>query len=130
VHLAAANERLALKVSLTPGQAGDGPQGRELISKLKPPRKNCPLAMDCAYEGNQTRRLARRCGFNPVVPPNPRRKRPWKYSKRLYKRRNEVERLIRLLKGFRAVFTRYDKLDVMYMGGVYFALAFICVNTP
>ena len=29
----------------------------------------------------------------------------------IYKRRNEVERLFRRLKGYRRVFTRYDKLD-------------------
>lgn len=45
--------------------------------------------MDRAYEGNETQRLSRRLGYEPVVPPHPLRRNPWKYDKELYKRRNE-----------------------------------------
>jgi transposase len=38
------------------------------------------------------------------------------------KRRNEIERLFRRLKGFRRVFSRFDKLDVMYLAFVHVAL--------
>ena len=38
--------------------------------------------------------------------------------------RNEVERLFRRLKGFRRVFTRYDKLDALYLGFILFAIIF------
>lgn len=78
--------------------------------------------MDRAYEGNETRQLGQNLGFELVVPPNPNRLEPWEYDKELYKRRNEVERLFRRLKGFRRVFTRYDKLDVIYLAFVVFAL--------
>lgn len=44
------------------------------------------------------------------------------YDQEIYKRRNEVERYFRRLKGFRRVFTRYDKLDVMYSSFVIFAM--------
>jgi transposase len=40
----------------------------------------------------------------------------------MYKRRNEVERVFRRLKGFRRVFSRFDKLDVMFTAFVLFAL--------
>jgi transposase len=40
----------------------------------------------------------------------------------LYRRRNEVQRLFRRLKGFRRVFSRFDKLDVMFTAFVFFAL--------
>ena len=46
------------------------------------------------------------------------------YRKTLYRRRNEVERLFRRLKGFRRVFTRYDKLDALYLGFILFAIIF------
>jgi len=45
----------------------------------------------------------------------------------------EVECLFRRLKGFRRVFSRFDKLDVMFLGFVVFALvidALRSVNTP
>lgn len=41
---------------------------------------------------------------------------------RAYKRRNEVERLFRQLKGFRRVFSRFDKLDVIFGAFINFAL--------
>ena len=78
--------------------------------------------MDSAYEGNATRELAQRMGFLPVVPPNPKRRQPWDYDKTLYRRRNQVERLFRRLKAWRRVFTRYDKLDVMFAGFITVAL--------
>ena len=84
--------------------------------------------MDGAYEGNETTRLGRELGFTPVVPPNPNRLKPWEYDKELYKRRNEVERLFRRLKGFRRVFTRFDKLDVMFLAFVVFALIVIALK--
>jgi transposase len=40
----------------------------------------------------------------------------------MYKRRNEVERLFRRLKGFRRVFSRFDKPDIVFLGFVHFAL--------
>ena len=41
---------------------------------------------------------------------------------KMYKRRNEVERLFRRLKGFRRIFSRFDKLDVMFIAFINFAL--------
>ena len=56
------------------------------------------------------------------MPPHPHRKQSWTYDTELYKRRHEVERLFRRWKGFRRVFTRYDKRDVMYGTFVLLAL--------
>ena len=78
--------------------------------------------MDRAYEGNETRQLALDLGFTPVVPPLATRARPWEYDQAMYKRRNEIERLFRRLKGFRRIFSRFEKLDVMFTGFIYFAL--------
>lgn len=90
--------------------------------------------MDRAYEGDDTRQLAAELGYIPVVPPNPKRLHPWEYDRLIYRRRNEVERLFRRLKGFRRVFSRYDKLDIMFAAFVLFALIVdalrFSVNTP
>jgi transposase len=40
----------------------------------------------------------------------------------MYKRRNEIERLFRRLKGFRRIFSRFEKLDVIFIGFILFAL--------
>lgn len=78
--------------------------------------------MDRAYEGNETRQLALNLGYTPVVPPLNTRVRPWVYDRLLYRRRNEIERLFRRLKGYRRIFSRFEKLDVMYMAFIHFAL--------
>ena len=78
--------------------------------------------MDRAYEDNETLQLALDFGFIPVVPPRPQRLEPWQYDKAMYRRRNEIERLFRRLKGFRRIFSRFDKLDVLFTGFIVFAL--------
>jgi transposase len=62
--------------------------------------------------------------LQPIVPPKSHCIGPWEYDVELYKRRNEVERFFRRLKAFRRVFTRYDKLDIMYASFV--DVAVIC----
>ena len=37
----------------------------------------------------------------------------------LYKQRNEVESFFRRLKRFRRIFTRYDKLDIVFAGFIF-----------
>jgi len=81
-----------------------------------------PLLMDRAYEGDKTRQLALDLGYVPVVPPKQNRLTPWEYDRALYKRRNEIERLFRRLKGFRRIFSRFEKLDVMFVAFINFAL--------
>jgi len=79
--------------------------------------------MDRAYEGDATRQLAVELGYVPVVPPKHNRRVPWEYDRVLYKRRNEIERLFRRLKGFRRLFSRFEKLDVMFVA--FITVAFI-----
>ena len=80
------------------------------------------LIMDRAYEGDETRQLALDLNFIPVVPPKSSRLSAWDYDRAMYKRRNEIERLFRRLKGFRRIFSRFEKLDVMFVAFITFAL--------
>jgi len=52
-----------------------------LIKGMKSPGRGCALAMDCAYEGNETRALVRKLGYKAVVPPNLKRRKPWKLDR-------------------------------------------------
>lgn len=61
-------------------------------------------------------------GFIPAVPPKRNRKDPWEYDKERYKQRNEIERYFLHIKRFRRVFTRYDKLYVIFSGFIFFAM--------
>ena len=132
--MAAISPVIPLMFSLTPGNCGDAPEGRRLLEKLGTQTETRFLLMDGAYEGNATRNLAKELNFIPVTPPNPNRLNPWKLDKVRYRRRNEIERLFRRIKSYRRIFTRYDKLDVIFTGFLYFALTVellkINVNTP
>lgn len=80
--------------------------------------------MDRTYEDNDTRELAVKRGFVPVVPSKRNRKNPWEYDKKPHKHRNEVERYFICIKRFRRVFTCYDKLDVLYLGNLTLTMIF------
>jgi transposase len=109
-------------LKLSAGQAGDAPQGRELLEAGGPAPPGCLLLMDGAYEGDETLRLARQLGYTPIVPPNPSRLNPWELDRVAYRCRNEIERLVRRLKSYRQVFCRFDKLDDLYLGFIVWAL--------
>ena len=93
------------------------------------------LILDRAYEDNQTLQLALDFGYIPVIPPRSNRLQPWQYDKAMYRKRNEIERLFRpsallrvvslsnrRLQGFRRIFSRFDKLDVVFLAFLNFAL--------
>ncbi len=120
--MVAADARTAITFSLSPGHNHDAPEGRGLLRTLKPVHSTVSMIMDRAYEGDETRQLVLELGFTPVVPPKQGRVNPWQYDRIMYRRRNEIERLFRRLKGFRRIFSRFDKLDVMFTAFIHFAL--------
>lgn len=132
--MVAADARTAVTFSLSPGQAGDAPEGRKLLKSLEDRGfEGTQVIMDKAYEGDETRQLVIDLGMVPVVPPKSNRLSVWEYDKEMYKKRNEVERLFRRLKGFRRIFSRFDKLDVVFRFFIQFALivdTLISVNRP
>ena len=93
-----------------------------LLEDLGPMPQGLPLLMDRAYEGDETRQLVLDLGMTPVVPPKSNRLQPWSYNRELYKKRNEIERLFRRLKGFRRIFSRFEKLDVVFLAFLHLAL--------
>ena len=128
IHMLAANARTAVGFTLSAGQLHDAPQGRLLLETVGKQKITVPLLMDRAYEDDQTRYIAQMLKFDPVVPPKANRLNPWEYDKELYKRRNEVERLFRLIQGFRRVFCRFDKLDIIYLAFIMLALVYVSIK--
>jgi len=120
--MVAADARTAITFALSPGQAHDCSGRPAAVAQAG--RANWPihLIMDRAYEGDETRQLALDLNFIPVVPPKSTRISAWQYDRAMYRRRNEIERLFRRLKGFRRIFSRFEKLDVMFMAFINFAL--------
>lgn len=94
----------------------------EVFWSASVPRRDRAAFSWTGHTGNETQCLSRSLGYDPVVPPNPNRLKPWEYDKELYKKRNEIEKLFRRLKGFRRIATRYDKLDVIFLAFIVFTL--------
>ena len=129
--MVAAGPRVAVNFRLSPGSVHDAAPGRELLKATD--LQADYVIMDRAYEGEETRQLVLDLGMIPVVPPKMNRITPWEYDREMYKKRNEIERLFRRLKGYRRIFSRFDKLDVVFMFFIYFALitdTLFSVNTP
>src|SRR3989304_3536762 len=136
IPMVAADARTAITLALSPGQACDAVQGRELLGGLGPLPAPLHLIMDRAYQDNQTLPLALGFGFIPVIPPRSNRRQPWQYDQARYRKRNEIERLFRRLQGFRGsalltalsdsrmgrIFSRFDKLDIVFLAFLNFAL--------
>jgi len=120
-----ADDKTVIELHLPGGDCHDAPEGRKSLETIGEDYPGVPAVMDKAYEGNETRELARSEGHEPIVPPKANRKDFLEYDKELYKRRNVVERLFLRIKEFRRIFTRYDKLDEMFLSYVYFAFAVI-----
>lgn len=119
-----ASDRAVIGLSLSGGQAHDAPEGVALLKKIRRKKEQKYLLMDRAYEGENVRAAALEQGFEPVVPPKRNRRNPWEYDKERYRQRNEIERLFLRLKRFRRIFTRYDKLDIVFCSFILFALIF------
>ena len=62
-------------------------------------------------------------GFMPVVPSLSTCANPWDYDREMHKRQNGVERFFRRLKGYSCIFPRFEKLNVLFLGSIPFALA-------
>lgn len=78
IHLVAADARTAITFALSPGNAHDAPEGRELLRGLGPMPEGLPMLMDRANEGDETRQLVLALGMIPVVPPKSNRVDPWR----------------------------------------------------
>ena len=117
-----ASDRAVVDFILTGGERNDSPVSIELLDKITKLNEQKYLLMDRAYNGINVRSKAEEKGFIPVTPPDRNCVNPWIYDKEKYKQRNEIERYFLRLKRFRKIFTRYDKLDIIFCGFIYFVM--------
>lgn len=107
----------AVKLLLTPGQAGDAPQAENLLAGLRP--RN--VIADAAYDSDAIRKRIKQTKGKACIRPNRTRKKKIRYDKERYKQRNIIERFFGAIKQFRRVATRYDKKAKNFMGFVWLA---------
>ena len=86
------------------------------------------LLGDKAYDADLFVEALTQRGITPVIPPKDNRKTKRACDFALYCERNLVERFFNLLKHFRAIATRYDKLARNFLAGVQLAAITILLN--
>lgn len=106
IHALVDRMGLPISLKLTPGQAHDGQSAIDMLGAL---RKGQTLLADAAYDSNALREDLHRRGVKGEIKPMPGRLIVLSLNKRLYKRRNAVERFFNKMKHFRAIATRYEK---------------------
>jgi transposase len=111
---------LPIRLKLTEGQAHDGRSAQDMLGSLG---RGDVLLADRAYDSDALREDIAIRGARANVRLMPNRVNMPPFSKRLYRRRNLVERFFNKLKHFRAVATRYEKRDDNYLAGVMLASA-------
>jgi len=116
-------------LKLTPGQAGDAPHAADLLAGQRRGRVKAVVA-DRGYDSDANVRLVRRLRARVVIPPLGCRTHQRRYSRRLYKGRNVVERFWQKAKQHRRVATRYDKLDTSYLAFVHLAAVLVVLKHP
>ena len=103
--------------NLTPGEAADCKTYDTLIEL--PEQAPDALLADKAYDTDAIRDDLKKRGIKAVIPPKSNRTATIRYSKRLYRERNCIERVIGHLKINRAIATRYDQLADSFLGMLY-----------
>jgi transposase len=106
---------LPILLKLTEGQAHDGRSAQDMLGTIG--RGNVLLG-DRAYDSDALHETLAARGARANIRLMPQRRHPPRFSKKLYRERNQVERFFNKLKQFRAVATRYDKRDDNYLASV------------
>jgi len=110
---------------LTPGQAHDLEGADALLEHLEAEA----LLADKAYDADERvlNKLKAR-NIQPVIPPKSNRKIKRIYDTELYKDRHLIENFFAKIKQYRAIATRYDKIQTNFMGAIYLAATVLSLN--
>jgi transposase len=117
---------------LTPGQQHEATVVPELLQSIPHAGLRMParVAGDKGYSSPAIRSFLSACGAEPVIPYRKdelaRMRQSPRFEKRVYRRRNVVERLVGRLKEWRRLATRFEKLAVNFAAMI--RLAFIRLN--
>lgn len=106
---------LPIALKITEGQAHDGRSAQDMLDTVE---RGDVLLADRAYDSNALRQILAARGAKANVKPMPNRLMARRFNRRLYRKRNLVERFFNKIKHYRAVATRYDKRDDNFLAGI------------
>ena len=119
VHIAACDERTALGVVLTGGQAGDAPAFAAVMCDLPDETVAEVVVADRAYDSDAIRADLAGAGLGAVIPSRRNRVGPIPHDAGAYRGREKSERLNSRVKRMRRVATRYEKLGSVFLAMVH-----------
>lgn len=122
IHASCDSHGNPLRFIVTPGQASDHRQAQALLKDIQV--EEAVLA-DKGYDSDALVEAITEDNIQCVIPARANRKQQREYDTHLYKERNQVERLFNKLKNFRRVATRYDKLDIAFLGFIHLAAIYL-----
>ncbi len=128
IHVGCINEKAAISITLTPGQASDAKEFDTVFLKLPEGFSPERGMMDKAYDSDAIRQTLRESEIVPVIPPRKNRTTSITYDEEHYKQRNRVERFIGRIKQFRRIATRYEKLGEMFLAFIHIVSAYIFLS--
>ena len=106
---------LPILLKITEGQAHDGRSADDMIDTIG---RGDVLLADRAYDSNALRQTLATRGARANVKPMPNRVSVPRFNRRLYRKRNLVERFFNRIKQFRGIATRYDKCPENYLAAI------------
>ena len=113
IHASNNQDRLPLKLELTPSQAHDAPVSETLLTGLQPGQW---VLADKAYDADWIRNMIWEQGVIDVIPSKSNRKIPKEFDKVMYRQRNKIERFFcRLKASFRRIATRYEQTSANFL---------------
>jgi len=128
IHVGCINEKAAISITLTPGQASDAKEFDTVFLKLPEGFSPERGIMDKAYDSNAIRQTLRESEIVPVIPPRKNRTTSINYDEDHYKQRNRVERFIGRIKQFRRIATRYEKLSEMFLAFIHIVSVYVFLS--
>ncbi|MEJ7935926.1 IS5 family transposase [Sphingobium sp. AN558] len=102
-------------MTLTPGNIADISIAIPLLGTVTPPRR---LLADKAYDADSLRSWLAARNVKAVIPSTATRRTPYPLDRRIYRRRNVIERLFGRLKNWRRTATRYDRHADNYLATI------------
>ena len=128
IPAAAADERTALALVLTPGPAADAPIDPERIATVLEEGPGDAAAADKSYESDAIRSDLKEREIEPVIPVVAGPKEAIPYDKKTDRQRNRVERLFNKRKQFRRIASRYDRLDLSFLAFIHLTNALLMIR--
>ena len=126
IHVRVDHQGRPIQILITPGQAHDLTGAEPLLANLG---EGTIVIADKAYDADRLRTHIKERGAIANIPNMIRRKKRFRWTKALYRKRNQIERFFNKLKQFRRIATRYDKLGASFLAFLQLAAVRISIRS-